>query len=326
MATLNSRTIAIIALLGACACWGLSFPLMKGLAQMQGDAYPGISSWFTSSWGLSLRFLFAGIIVGLWCRHLLKDTSRSEWSQAIGLGVFTAGGMILQMDGLNYTSASVSAFITQSYCMYIPLMIAIMVRKLPSLHVFLSAILVMAGVAVLSDLHVSEISLGRGELETLLSSFVFAILILWIDRPVYARNHMGRVSAIAFVVTGILMVPVALITMPSAAHLVLIYNTPATIGCLVMLTIICTIGGMMLMYAFQRDVGAITASITYSFEPVFACVFAFFLPNLLSMWSGIKYLNEVVTTSLLVGGALILAANIVIQLKSADVDPAISKM
>ncbi|HEX3133371.1 MAG TPA: hypothetical protein VHX44_07275, partial [Planctomycetota bacterium] len=142
MPAVSPRTAAVFALLGACACWGLSFPLMKGLAQMQQQAYPEAGSWFVSSWGLAIRFLLAAAIVGWWCRYLLKDITRAEVSQAIGLGLFTAGGMLLQMDGLSYTSASTSAFITQGYCIFLPLVVALMVRRFPPLHVMLAAIMV----------------------------------------------------------------------------------------------------------------------------------------------------------------------------------------
>jgi drug/metabolite transporter (DMT)-like permease len=186
------------------------------------------------------------------------------------------------------------------------------------LHVILSVILVMVGVGILSNFDWHELKLGRGEIETLLSSLMFTALILWIDRPCYARNHMGRVTAVSFAVTGLTLLPLALWTMPSVAHLGLIYNSIPTLTILLVLTVICTVGGMMLMYVFQRDVGAVAAAITYSCEPVFACLFAFFLPGWLSMWSGIQYDNEVLTKSLIVGGGLVLAANLVVQLKPRE--------
>jgi hypothetical protein len=51
----------------------------------------------------------------------------------------------------------------------------------------------------------------------------------------------------------------------------------------------------------------------YCIEPVIASVFALFLPALLSAWVSIDYRNEQATQSLLVGGGLIMFANILVQ-------------
>jgi drug/metabolite transporter (DMT)-like permease len=318
MSVLTPRTIAVFALIGACICWGMSFPVMKGLAQIQHNIAPEASSWFLSAWGLALRFLIASAIVAWWCRYVMRDISRSEWSQALGLGVFTAGGMLFQMDGLSYTNASTSAFITQGYCIFIPLTVAVMTRRFPAPHVVLSAIMVMAGVAILADLDWKDLHLGRGELETLLASLIFTAQIFWVDRSAYARNHMGRVSAVAFATTGLLLIPVAMATMPSWSHLFLVYASGPALGCLLALTLFSTLAAMLLMFCFQRGVGAVAAGIIYSSEPIFACLFAFVVPAWLSAWSGINYANEGLSNSLIVGGGLVLAANLVVQLKPPE--------
>lgn len=326
MSAVSSRSAAVFALVGAAVCWGLSFPLMKGLSQMQLEAFPEAGSWFVSAWGLAIRFLLAALVVAWWCRHLLKDFNRAEVSQAVGLGVFTAGGMLLQMDGLSYTSASVSAFLTQGYCIFLPLTVAVLVRRFPPLHVLVAGVLVMAGVAVLTQLDWRDLRLGRGELETIGASLVFTAQILWIDRPRYARNHMGRVSALAFAITGVVLLPLAFATMPSWQHLGLIYGSAPSLACLLALTLVSTLAGMLLMFMFQRGVGAVAAGIVYSTEPVFACLFAFVMPGVISAWAGIAYPNEALSQSLLVGGGLVLAANLVVQLKpperSATTSPA----
>ena len=52
------------------------------------------------------------------------------------------------------------------------------------------------------------------------------------------------------------------------------------------------------------------------FEPIFASVFALFLPAWFSGWATIDYANEKLTANLLVGGGLITMANVLIQLPS----------
>ena len=53
----------------------------------------------------------------------------------------------------------------------------------------------------------------------------------------------------------------------------------------------------------------------YTTEPVFAAVYALFLPVMLGKFIGGVYPNESLTPHLLLGGALILAANMLMQWK-----------
>jgi drug/metabolite transporter (DMT)-like permease len=312
-----ARSTAILALVGAAVCWGLSFPLMKGLSAAQAEMIPGLSSWFISSWCLALRFLAAALMVAAWCawRGTLRGWTRAEVSQAVGLGIFTGAGMLLQMDGLSYTAASTSAFITQGYCVFLPLFLALRDRRRPAWPVTAGCLLVLLGVGVLAEVDVRDISLGRGELETLGASLVFTAQILWVERPAYVDNHMGRVSGLSFLVTGLLYLPVVAMTAPSAAALVDVYAGWPALVCLVVLTLVSTLAGMVLMFTYQRGIGAVPAAIIYSSEPLFASGFSFVLPGVLSLWFGIAYANEQLTSNLLIGGALVLAANLIVQIR-----------
>ena len=75
-----------------------------------------------------------------------------------------------------------------------------------------------------------------------------------------------------------------------------------------------TLGGYMIMNHWQRRVTATEAGLIYCAEPVFASTLSLVLPGLYSRWAHIDYANEHVTSSLLLGGGLITAANMLIQL------------
>ena len=241
-----------------------------------------------------------------------------EVSQAVGLGAFTAIGMLLQMDGLSYTSASVSAFITQGYCFFIPVFFALRDRRLPRWPAALGCTLVLIGVGKLSGVDLQNMALGRGEYETLAAALFFTAQILWVERPQYASNHMGRVCALAFTITGACLIPIVAVTAPSASALTIAYSSGPLLLCLAILTIICTLTGMILQFTFQRGVGAVGAAVIYCTEPLFASGLAFVLPVLLSGLLGISYANEQMTTNLLIGGLLVIAANLIVQIKPAE--------
>lgn len=315
-----ARSTAILALLIASACWGLSFPVMHALSAAQANLLPGVSSWFISSWCLTLRFCIAALVVGTWYlwRGQLRGWTRMEIAQAVGLGIFTACGMLLQMDGLSYTSASSSAFITQSYCFFLPVIVALRDRRLPRWPVTLGCVLVLIGIGILSGVDLRNMVLGRGEWETLAAAVFFSAQILWTERPHYASNHVGRVSALAFAITGALLIPIVALTAPSVSALLTVYASGPLIVCLAVLTLLSTLTGMVLMFAFQRSVGALSAAVIYCTEPLFASGLAFVLPALLSSFLGISYANEKITESLLIGGVLVIAANLVVLIKPAE--------
>src|SRR5881409_150495 len=187
MATDPMRLRAAQMLVLANACWALSFPTMKALTLLQQPLLPQSSTWFIASLTVSIRFALAALVVLLMCARTLRQIRWWEVWQGFGLGLFAGIGLIFQMDGLAYTAASTSAFLTQFYCLLIPLLVACRERRWPSLTVAVSCLMVIAGGAVLSGIDWHDARLGRGELETLLASTIFTGQILWLQRAEFAR-------------------------------------------------------------------------------------------------------------------------------------------
>jgi drug/metabolite transporter (DMT)-like permease len=304
-------------LLGSCASWGLSFPLMRAYNLFIAGRMPEASSWFAASWSLAVRFAGAALLMLAWLawRGQWRGTTRLERDQGLALGLFTALGMLLQCDGLSYTHASTSAFLTQCYCIFVPAWLALRGRRLPPVRVMIAALLVMAGIAILAGVDWRTLRLGRGEWETIGASAVFTAQILCVERPAYAGNHPLRVSCLAFAVSAALFLPVALATAPGAHQLVQAVTDPAAALCLLTLTLVSTLLGMVLMFTWQRHLEATAAALIYGCEPLFASAFAFVLPGLLATALGIAYANEHFTPSLVIGGALIIGANVLVQLR-----------
>ncbi len=75
---------------------------------------------------------------------------------------------------------------------------------------------------------------------------------------------------------------------------------------------LCTVFNFLIMNAWQRWVSATEAGLIYCIEPVIAAILARFLPGWISRFAGIDYANETLTWSLLVGGALIVGATVLV--------------
>src|SRR5687768_12455729 len=137
----HARAVRLLAT--ATLFWGLSFPIMKAINALQQQLLPQASSWFTTSLMVFMRFGVSAVIIGLVAARTLPRLTRLEIWQGLGLGFFGGIGIIFQMDGLNYTSASTSAFLTQAYCVIIPIIAAVRDRRAPALRVIVCTLLMV---------------------------------------------------------------------------------------------------------------------------------------------------------------------------------------
>ena len=314
MSDAHPRLKATQMLVLATAFWGVSFPAMKALMMVQDGLLDGRSNWFFVALCVVYRFGISAALVFLLCARTLHRLTRLEISQGVGLGVFGGLGLLLQMDGLKYTSASTSAFLTQCYCILLPIYVSLRDRRRPSGRIVAGCLLVMLGVAVLAGVDPRTLRLGRGEGETLLASVLFTGQILWLERPAFARNNVHHFSLVMFVAMTVVCLPLAIATTHQASDWIRAYSAPSTLIYLGMLVFGCTLISFLLMNRWQRHVGATVAGLIYCVEPVFASLYALFMPGWFSQWSGVSYENESVTLSLLVGGGLITVANVLVQL------------
>ncbi|HEX5222788.1 MAG TPA: DMT family transporter, partial [Verrucomicrobiae bacterium] len=304
---------AITMLLVATFFWASSFPIVKALALEQQKFVPAGSTWFFAMIGALYRFGVAGLLLAVFLHRELLKITRLELEQGFGLAAFGIGGILFQMDGLSYTAASTSAFLTQLYVAFIPVWVALVHQHLPSPKVIVSLALVLVGLAILADLDFKTFKLGRGEAETLMGSILFGGQILMLERPCYAANDPLRFSVVMFVFMALFCVPGVGLTAPNAAACLRAFASPASLGFLAALVLVCTLGGYLFMNRWQRDVTATEAGLIYCVEPVITSVLALFLPGLISIWAGINYPNETLTTRLLIGGGLVTAANVLLQ-------------
>lgn len=288
---------------------------MKTLALLQQKILPEAGTWFISSLCVTYRFLIAGFLLLIFFLPEVKTMSRREMEQGLWLGFFVTAGICLQMDGLAYVPASTSAFLTQFYCVLIPFWIALSRRQIPSVKIILCSALVLCGMAVLAELNPRALRLGRGEIETLASSLIFAAQILCLEHPRYTNNRPRVFTTLMLLSSGVFAAPMVLASAPNAAACLSAYASLPACGLMAVLVFFCTITAFLLMNRWQREVTATEAGLIYCAEPVFVSVLALFLPALLSRWAGVNYADETASLRLLLGGGLITAANILLQVR-----------
>ncbi len=291
----------------ATAAWGLSFPTAIAVMKVQGDLMPGRADWFHAAFILLNRMVLATLVMLLILRGRVKGLTRLEVRQGLELGLFGGLGMLLQTDAQHHIAASTSAFFTQFTCVFVPLYVALRSRRVPSAKIVTACLLVIAGCAVLSGVRLGEIGFGRGEWETILSAVLFTGQIVCLERAVFSPNDATRTATVMFAVKGALFVPFVLAGGVAGAGAAFV--SPPLIAMTVILALFSTVYSYVTMTRWQPHVTSTQAGLIYASEPIFATLWALFLPGLFSAFAGIQYANEHLTLRFFIGGTLILAAN-----------------
>jgi drug/metabolite transporter (DMT)-like permease len=311
--TRHSQAIAMLLL--ANLFWGLSFPLIKAVVFVQKQLVQAGSTWFITAMMVAPRFLLATALLLAFGGRRLAGLTAAERRQGLLLGLSAGCGMFLQNDGLQFTSASVSAFLTQFYAVMIPLVIAVRTRRSPPPVVWVCGALVLAGVGVLGHFDVRTMRLGRGEIETLAGSFFFMGQIFVLADRRCSANRVLPVTVIMFATEAVLFTVLAMGTAPHPGDFLVPWRSGPWLAFTMVLTVVCTVGSFTLMNRWQPMITPTEAGLIYCSEPVFASLMALVLPAWFSRLAGLDYANEIVTWRLLAGGGLVTLANILIQLK-----------
>ena len=274
---------------------------------------PGWSSGAFAAGCIAVRFWGAALLLLALCGRSVSRLTRAEIRQGLGLGLCGSLGLILQMDGMAYTRASTSAFLTQGYCIWIPFWFCVRSRRFPAFPEWFSSVLVLVGAMILAGVRPGALHMGRGEWENLLGSTLFAGQILILDHPTFSGNDVRRFSGVMFTTIAVVCTALALATGGSKTEFFHGLTSPAALGLNALLIGPCTLMTFLWANRWQREVPATEASLLYCTEPVFTSLVTWFVPGWLSRWSGIEYPNERLTWNLVLGGGLILSANLWLQ-------------
>ena len=315
------RMKALSMLTVATMLWGVSFPVLKAIATIHESLVPAGNSWFITASSVAPRFVIAGAILTILSGRKLAGLTRLELKQGVGLACFLTLGLFFQVDGLQYTTASVSAFLTQLNVVLIPIYTTIKWRRRPRAIVLAACVLVLAGIAILSRFDPRQLALGRGETETLLSSLFFTAHILWLERREFFENDVERTTLVMFGLLGAGAGIAAAALTPSAGALLSPWAHPGWLGLTLVLALVCTLFCFTAMNRWQPRITSTEAALIYSLEPVSVALLALFLPGVISRLTGAGYENEVLTWQLVLGGMLITIANLMIAFRKPRPPP-----
>ncbi|MBK5267185.1 MAG: EamA family transporter [Acidimicrobiia bacterium] len=243
------RTVPYAAVAGAAVLFGSTFTVIKSAV----ESMPPMAF-------ITWRFLIAAMVL----LAIRRPSNQRVWRDGILAGSFLFIGFASQTQGLVTTSASNSALITGLYVIMVPLLVAIARRSRPGLATLLGAATGVFGLALLTNVSLSEVVAGsfeRGDLLTIAAAIAFASHIVALSYT--ARNH----HLIEF--TAVQMLTVAgMAAVMSAILEGLPLPARTDLSALIMTGLIVSIGAFLLQIWGQSHMSAARAGIILSLEPV----------------------------------------------------------
>lgn len=277
------------ALLLATLIWGGTFVIVK---ESLNDASPMLF--------ITLRFTLASVLLLPFIYKRRKLFTKELLLGSMLVGVFLFLGFATQTVGLKYTTASRSGFITGTTVVIVPILQLIIAKRPPTIGALIGTGLVFLGLTFLSSggnsIYTVFTELGAnfnwGDFLTLLCAVFFAFQIVFID-IVSRKYDFWLLMFIQLSTVALLALISALIFDLTSIESIKLIPTDYLLFGLLYTGILATLINISIQTKFQKEVTPTKAGIIFSFELVFAALFAFFL------------LNEKITNFGIVGGALI---------------------
>jgi drug/metabolite transporter (DMT)-like permease len=276
----SDSLLGTVALLAITATWGSTFFLIKDLLVR----VPVLDF-------LAVRFAIASVALFLLAPRALGRLSRRGRRSAVVLGLLYGVAQILQTAGLAHTPASVSGFITGLYVVCTPLFAALLLRQRISAMTWAAVALAMLGLGVLT---LNGLSVGYGEALTFLSALLYALHIVGLGAWSDAREAMGMAIVQLTVITAVCLVA----TLPNG---IVLPSTPQDWLAVVYMAVFAGALALAGQTWAQAHLPPTRSAIIMSMEPVFAALFAVLLGG------------EPLTLRMLVGGLLVLAAMLIVE-------------
>ncbi|NIF32408.1 DMT family transporter [Enterobacter sp. Cy-643] len=244
---------------------------------------------------VGLRFATAAIAVGLLSLKSLRGLTWIEIKAGVTIGVAIAIGYSMQTWGLQTIPSSKSAFITAMYVPVVPLLQWICLGRMPGLMSWIGVALAFVGLIFLAGPEGTSLSLGAGEIITLIGAVAIAAEIILISAWA-GKVDIKRVTVVQLATASLVSFAAMVPAGESVPHF-----SPGLVMIALGLGIFSAIIQVTMNWA-QRSVSPTRATVIYTGEPVWAGIFG-------------RMAGERLPVLALVGGALIVLGVLVSELK-----------
>jgi len=249
------QALAMIGLVADTIIWGASFSLVKWTIT-EIDAY----------YFLFLRFLVAFLFLAIIFRKRILKAKKSEITASLNLSIYLSIGYLAQTEGLKYTTAGNSAFITGLYIILIPLLSALSKKGREEITrpAIIGVMISFFGLYLLTYHGVQGINVG--DYITLICAFAFSWHIILTKRMAHRHDivpivmfqlffaalmfgilsfikgvpslHLSKIAVITIIITGIFATSLAFLIQTTAQRMIsptragIIFGMEAVFGAL----------------------------------------------------------------------------------------------
>lgn len=263
--------------------WGSSFVIVKDMTNM-----------LTPAWILVIRFAAASVIMAAALvkhRALYLERSHVGFGLLFGVAMFLA--YYLQTVGITDTTPGKNAFLTGTYCVMVPFLAWLLLRRRPNRYNIIAAVLCIVGIGFISlD---DGLSIRFGDAMTLACAVFYALHIILVSQFSQGRN-IYVLTMWQFVGVTACSLVVGLVAEPLPAWAALPLEGW---GSLAYLAVFCTTLALLFQNIGQAHLPPASAALLLSLEAVFGVAFSVALGA------------ESLTLRIVIGFALVFAAIVV---------------
>lgn len=241
------------------------------------------------------RFPLAILILAALFRKQLRKIDRTILLHGSIIGFFFFMTMAFEMIGLKHTDSSTTSFLENTAIIFVPLVNALLIRRLPRAGALLSALIAVVGVGFLT-LKNGHFGFSFGEICCLTSALFYTGTVLTTDR--FSKRDDPMLLGVVQVAFIALAAPIAALLFETPR----VPTSPDAWIVLLFLAVVCTCFGFTLQPVAQSRVSPDTAGLFCAFNPLITAIL------------GYAFLGERLGTNRLIGGALILLSIVVAAL------------
>ncbi|MDK6375666.1 DMT family transporter [Aerococcus urinae] len=264
----DKKKLGNILLLIVAFLWGSSLTVVKGA---QAYVNPNMI--------LAIRFSVAALILAVVFWKKVRDMTKDDLKSGVSIGVFLFLAYSIQTVGVGYTDPGRSAFLSASYCVLVPFISWLVMKKRPDKFNVAAAIFCIIGIYFVSMAGGSENSVlaqGRdaiiGDLLALLSGVFFASHIVAVTKFSKGKDPY-LMTILQFGTAAVLS---ALTTFFFEDNSAMVINQ-RTFFELAYLAIMCTAVALLFQNIGQKYTDETSAALILSLESVFGILIPVFL-------------------------------------------------
>ena len=246
---------------------------------------------------LFFRFAIASILMFFIAYKYLNEINKKTILYGIILGLFLFSAFATQTFGLSYTKSSIVAFITGLNVIVVPFLAYFIFKDYISKNVLIATVVAVIGLYLLTMS--GALTIGKGELLTLICAFLFALQII------FTGKFSKEVNVFLLVLFQLITVAVLSLVFSLSLDDVTFNLTYDYVffKAVLITAVFATVYAFLIQTYMQQFTTATKTAIIFAMEPVSASVFAYIS------------VGEVLTNIQLSGAILIVFATVVAELK-----------